>query len=194
MLQYGRQRLKRKALISAFYRLFFVVGFFCHASNALANDSPQEYKLKAAFLYNFAKFVKWPESQLPTQDPVITFCVTDLSLFPGQLENIARKQVGNRSLIIKEVNASTSDIDAVLGSCHLLFVDESEESFVFKYKDKLTHVLTVGENNAFHAQGGMISFYQQNGKLRFSIHIGHANKAGITINSRLLRLAKVVGE
>jgi len=166
----------------------------------------KEYEVKAAFIYNFLKFVDWPEEKMASSGNQITLGIIGEDPF-GPAANIFKdKKVENRQLVIKrfegieqlrkttEKDKTTSEELEALKGCHLLFICPSEQKQVRQIIDTVgkNSVLTVGDTSEFIESGGAISFFMEDNKIRFNINLTAAEKAGLKIRSQLLRLAKTV--
>lgn len=150
----------------------------------------KEYQVKAAFLYNFTKFVEWPPTR--TADPTrpITIGVLGRNPFGDELERILQgRKVNGRELVIAPVDSS-ADATAV----DLLFVCSGEERRLELMRDELRSagVLTVGESDRFIAAGGIINFTLSGDKLRFIVNLDASDGAGLKISAQLLKLAAEV--
>lgn len=150
---------------------------------ATADESVSfEYKVKAAFLYNFSRFVEWPESD--SKD--FRLCVFSHDPFNHELQQLAGRPVGTRELVI-----TLEDSVEALPRCQMVFVSRAvapgNEDVLKHLKD--SPVLTVGESDQFTRNGGIIRFVIDDGKVRFLINSDAARRAGLTISSRLLRLS-----
>jgi len=150
----------------------------------------EEYQVKAAFLYNFAKFVEWPAQVFKTsQDPIVV-CVLGQNPFGNALEEAIRgKSVEGRGFAFRQVaDAEEASV------CQILFVSSSEgKHFRALYPSlKQAGILTVGETQGFAANGGMINFKLDGGHVRFEINVGAAEHAQLQISSKLLSLAQIV--
>lgn len=163
-----------------------------------ANSSPgtndnsssfRKYQIMAAFLYNFAKFVEWPNDTFTDTSSTITLGVLGEDPFGVTLESIRYKTVRGRKLVIKRFDSVRN-----LEFCHILFISSSEEERLPQILKSLNNlsVLTVGEMDQFTQFGGIIKFIIQKNKIRFEINVDNAERAGLKISSRLLKLAKVV--
>lgn len=159
------------------------------APNGAQAQSSQEYEIKAAFLYNFVKFVEWPSGALPETSDTITVCVLGDDPPGDALASINGKTVKGRRL-------TTRRIEPVKGieSCHVLFVSSSAQSRLPQVMQDLrgTSVLTVGEAERFIPSGGIINFVIERNKVRFEINPVGAERAGLKLSSQLLSLARVV--
>lgn len=150
-----------------------------------------EYELKAAFLYNFARFVDWPVGAYETATSPIVIGVLGDDPFGKSLDDIvAGETVRGRKLVI--VRGRT--LEAV-GDCHILFVSTShaEESGRLAAALKPRSVLTVGEGARFAEEGGIVAFETAGGHVRLRINLAASRAAHVTISSQLLRQAKIVG-
>lgn len=150
---------------------------------------PSEYAVKAAFLYNFAKFVEWPAEAFEGPQAAVTFCILGEDPFAGELERvIAGKMVRGRPVAIRYFPRPEG-----LERCRILFVSSSERD---RFGEILVAVrrgiLTVGEDERFARAGGIINFTLRNSRIRFQIDQGAAARAGLAISSRLLELAEEV--
>lgn len=164
---------------------------FCSATLRAA-DPPTlpEGQVKAAFLFNFAKYVDWPAEAFPTTNAPITIGVVGGGPFGDKLRQVIDgKTVTGRPFVIKLLAA-----DAELSGCHILFISHSEAPRVAGILDKARAlpILTVGEDELFARSGGIINFVLKNGNIRLEIDLVAAKKAGLTISSRLLAVADVV--
>ena len=149
---------------------------------------PSEYRVKAAFLYNFVKFVEWPATPAAQEGP-IEICVLGKDPFGGALERVVEgKTVNDRALVIRHFG----DI-AAARSCQVLFVSTSEAGRVSEIIKAVRgwSVLTVSEINRFSERGGIINFLMEGQRVRFRINTKMAASAGLTISSKLLELAVV---
>jgi hypothetical protein len=169
-----------RALVFLF--LFISIGF-----NALAQTPPSEYQIKAAFLFNFAKFVEWPPETFPQTNSPIVVGVLGKNVFGNDLEKTIRdKTINNHPFRFLEVTSAEE-----AAHCHILFISPSEKDNLPKIVDSLHNasVLTVSETDEFLKAGGMINFMIVDSKIRFQISDQAARKARLRISSKLLSLA-----
>lgn len=167
------------------------------------SNQKREYKIKAAFLYNFIQFVDWPEEKKPNQDDPIILGIIGEDPFGDSFEPIESKQIkGGKSLIkrfegIEKLKKShdkgQSKIDS-LRKCHLLFICSSEEDHLKEIINLVSGygVLTVGESSNMLKSGGVINFLVEENKVRFEINLKTAKQEKLKIRSQLLRLATEV--
>lgn len=146
-----------------------------------------EYQVKAAYLYNFAKFVEWPSRAFENPTAPIRLCVLNYQSFESELNQMVEgKTIAGRPVAVVPVeNGEQSH------SCHILFVNSSQDRQVQHIIEVLrdTSVLTVGETIEFVEKGGIISFVLQDDRVRFQVNYKAANRAGLRISSRLLSVA-----
>ena len=146
-----------------------------------------EYDLKAAFLYNFVRFVDWPQDAFAGERTPLTICVLGEDPFGPSLDAVVRgEQVGERGMVIQR----TGGLDD-LGACHVLFVSRSERKRLAKVLARVQGqpVLTVADMEGFLRAGGVINFVQEDSRIRFLINTEAAERGGLRISSKLLRLA-----
>lgn len=162
-----------------------------HDARSYAQTTAGEHEVKAAFLYNFAKFVEWPATSFPRADSPISLCVWGANPFARALDVVDGKPVGARQLAVA---ASVGPDRAA--SCSIVFVGApdiaSARAAVQSLRDK--PVLTVGEVPGFAQAGGIIGFVIVDGRVRFEINPKAAARVGIGLSSQLLRLATIVEE
>jgi hypothetical protein len=171
--------------------LLLASAFFC-APALRAADTPaaSEARVKAVFLFNFAKYVDWPAAAFPDATAPITVGVIGTDPFGDTLPHtVEGKTVNGRPFVIKHLAA-----DSDLSGCHILFISHSEAARMGGILDKAgpLPILTVGEDEPFARNGGAINFVLKNGKVRLAINLAAARKAGLTISSKLLAVADEV--
>jgi hypothetical protein len=152
--------------------------------------SSKEYQVKAVFLLNFAKYVDWPATAFTNSAEPITIGVLGTDPFGDNLQHdVADKMVNGRPFAIKHLAA-----DSDLNGCQILFVSDSESSRMGEILSKAgaLPILTIGEDEEFSQNGGIINFVLKDGKVRLEIDLTTANKTGLKISSRLLAVADVV--
>lgn len=165
-----------------------VVATLVVSGAALAQDG--EIGVKAAFLYNFTKFVEWPSGAFASADAPITLCtIGDPTLAADVQKVVADRTAQNRTV---KVRAAT---DADLANCQVVFLPEAAAASAGTVigAAKSAKALTVGETSDFLSQGGMVVFTKQDNKVRFEINEGAAKDAGLKISAKLLSLAKSGG-
>jgi hypothetical protein len=145
-----------------------------------------EYQLKAAFLFNFAKFVEWPTTAFNGADAPFGICVLGENPFGFALEETVRGgEVAGKRFAIRKI----SDARQAAG-CHILFMGASEQRRSRAVLEELKgfSILTVGETDDFLSNGGVIQFKLKNSQLRFEIDADAAAREKLKISSKLMSL------
>jgi hypothetical protein len=161
------------------------------SAEALSAAAPTEYQLKAAFLFNFAKFIEWPDTAFRSPQSPLSICVVGDDPFGRDLDEIVRGQaVGERSIAVKRTAHAARD-----DYCHIVFVssgdtDKSQRGIAAL---KGSPSLTVIEHDDV-VDNIVINLLVEDRKLRFGVNMDAADRAGLRISSKLLRLAKTVRE
>lgn len=150
-------------------------------------DSSREYLIKAAFVYNFAKFVQWPEDSFARSDAPLIFAILGEDPFGSALKTLEDKKVRGRAIEIRKTKRLED-----LERSHILFVAPSEYQRVQAIMDKIAGwpVLAVSDIDGFAQQGGFIQLYVKESKIRFEVNSTTVNQSGLVISSQLLKLAQ----
>jgi hypothetical protein len=157
---------------------------------AQAQDALREYQVKAAYLFNFLKFVDWPGQSSGDAPGPWLICVVGENPFGSDLAQvISGKSAQGHELQVKD-SLATADLHA----CHILFISASEKKRLPAILAALKgfSTLTVGDMENFTGSGGMIQFVAEDGRVRFVINVGAASGAGLKVSSKLLSLAQSV--
>jgi len=175
-----------------FFLLFLSVigiGTFRVSAGNLQPAAQVEYKVKAAFLLNFAKFITWPEQSSVEEDQPFSMCVLGEDPFGPSLAGIETRSVRGKKIKLRYIG----DTGQATG-CRLLFVSRSEKERLGDILAALqgTGVVTVSDIQGFAALGGSIEFITRGNRLSFIINLAQANKQGVHMNASLLNLATEV--
>ena len=156
---------------------------------AQAQESPpSEFQLKAAFIYNFAKFVEWPPNAFPAPNsPFVIGIIGDNPFDETLSQTIQNKQINGHPFRVVQFKSL-----AEVTNCHILFIGLSERKRLAEILRAVrgSSVLTVSDLDHFLTAGGMINFLMEGNKVRFAISDVAAREAGLRISSKLLNLAK----
>jgi hypothetical protein len=150
-----------------------------------------EYQLKAVFLFNFAQFVDWPPQAFPDAQSPLVIGVLGEDPFGAYLDETVRgEKVNSRPLVVQRYRRAEE-----IKTCHVLFVSRSEADRLGEILASLKGrtILTVGDTEGFAGHGGMIRFLTEKNKIRLRINLEAAKAANLTISSKLLRPAEIVG-
>jgi len=162
---------------------------FLRPARAGVDEFP-EYKLKSAFLYNFAKFVTWPAQSFATPETPMTIGILGDDPFGPLLnETIKNKTVNGRPILIKHLTRNDAAKD-----CHILFISRSEKeripAILASLKGK--SILTVSEVDKFAHNGGAINLLVVQESIRFEINLQAAEQAGLQVSSKLWGVGIVI--
>ena len=158
--------------------------------NIRSQEAPTEYQVKAAYLYNFLKFVEWPGDPLAnTQGQWIIGIVGDNPYGDQLAQIIAGKTVQGHELQVRRLQPGED-----IRGCHILFISASEKKRLPTMLAALTgsSVLTVADMDHFIESGGMIQFVMEEKRVRFVIDVGASGRARLKVSSKLLSLARTV--
>jgi len=149
-----------------------------------------EDQIMAAFLFNFARYVEWPQDAFDRSDMPVNICMLSTKEFGDVVsKTVSGKTVADRAVVVRW----TADLPETAG-CHILFIGRE---FGKSHSEAVAElggmsVFTVADQEGFAKAGGIANFFRAENRIRFEINPRAAQKAGLKISSRLLRLAKVV--
>lgn len=174
--------------IGHLYKAVFLLYFFiCSYSGHRQIDKASEYNLKAAFIYNFTKFIEWKTASADNE-----FIIGIIGASPINdplVEVIKTETVDGKKIIIKHFNKA-----ADISDCHILFISRSAgdalEDILAKTAGK--GMLIVSEQDGYAKGGTAINFVIVNRKLKFEANVKAINAAGLAASSQLLKLAIIV--
>lgn len=154
-----------------------------HTETALS-----EYSLKSAFIFNFAKFVEWPDNAFKKKGE---FCIATLGRSPldKELAGLAGKSVHGLSIVVRQLNST-----AEAAQCQILFISRSELTRLEPILDTLgdSPVLTIGESDDFCRNGGMLALVKIGGKIGFDLNIAATQRARLKPNPQLMKLSRKI--
>lgn len=162
------------------------LALYACAPGARADDSSlSEYRLKAAFLYNFALLTEWPADVGST----LRLCVYGTDPFGAELDGLQGKLVGERSLAVQH----NTGIDG-LKSCQIVFIAPTAAGQVARVLTALAGhtVLTVADRPGAVQQGVALNMAVSQNKVSFEANLKAARAAKLNLRSKLLRLATEV--
>lgn len=162
---------------------------FASGVRLLGQGAPSaEYQVKAVFLFNLAQFVEWPPRAFAEPRAPLVIGVLGEDPFGSYLDETVRGEtVRNHPLVLQRYRR-VSEIRV----CHVLFISRSESDRLDQIFAALRgrNVLTVGDAEDFITRGGMIRLVTEKNKIRIRINVDAVRAAGLTISSKLLRLAQ----
>ncbi|MGH7544657.1 MAG: YfiR family protein, partial [Gemmatimonadota bacterium] len=156
---------------------------------AQASRAP-ESQVKAVFLFNFAQFVEWPPEAFAGPDTPLVIGVLGADPFEGFLDRtVLGEELRGRPFQVRRYRSADE-----ITTCHILFIGARDGERVEQILRRLATrpILTVGDEDRFTERGGMIRFVTDQNRIRLRINVEAAQAAGLTISSKLLRLAEIV--
>jgi len=164
--------------------------FFAIPALHAQNPKPTDYDVKAAYLYNFGRFVEWPGKVAAAQGGLFTVCVLGQDPFGRSLDAaLAGETVDGKTVVAKRISSPEES-----GNCQILFLSLTEDSrlsTIIADLDKKA-VLTVSDMRQFTQRGGMIQFVLEGKRVRFEVNLTATQHAGLTLSSELLKVATTV--
>lgn len=163
--------------------------FYAGASHAMQAD--QLTKVKAAYIYNFTKFIEFPEGRFDDESSDFNLCIKNAPEFIGLFDSIEGVKIKGRDFRVKFIG-NDDDVDM----CHFLYVKPGasvgignimEESLKGKF-------VTISSGSSFVYSGGMISFVLVDDRVKVEINLKSTRQAGFTISARLLEVSRVVNQ
>jgi hypothetical protein len=164
-------------------------GGFAADNPAAAELTATEYDIKAAYLYNLAKFVGWPPEKSGRDDAPWVIGITGQEAFEHASDVIRKKTIGKHPVVVRLLSSEQEIAD-----CHILFLTRSQKQGMAGMLGAANKaaVLTVGETDSFLDSGGMISFVISDDRIRFEVNLTAVRAAKLKLGGRLLGLARAV--
>ena len=153
------------------------------------SGKPSENAIKSAMIFNMIKFVDWPAEALPGDAGTITICVLGKGGLSVALNALHGEQLKGRKVVVRHINQI-----AEAGYCQVLVVGDLERRTVTAAieQTRLMPLLTISDLPNFAEAGGVVSFVDQGGKIRFVINLSASSQHRVRINSQLLKMARIV--
>jgi hypothetical protein len=178
-----RSPLLRRTVVAVLWLLFA-------ASSVFGQEKPGEYQVKAAYLYNFGRFVEWPPRVTSASTGSFTICVLGEDPFGRALDaTLAGETIGNQKVAARRISGLQQSVD-----CQILFISSSEAKRLNKIIEALgdSAVLTVSDIPQFSQRRGMIQLLMEGNRIRFEVNLAATQRAGLTLSSELLKVATAV--
>ena len=177
------------------YLLFVVAGLalllLTGVTAGYAADIITETKIKAAYLYNFTKFIDWDAEFPSTPASPITICVLGDNAIADNLEEVANRLIKERPLQIKRNNITDLKL---ISRCNVLFIGSSVQQQFPEILQALqgSHVLTVSDMPRFSYRGGAIGFFVEKDRVKIEINERAVREAGLKIGAQLMEVGRIV--
>ncbi len=167
-------------------RILFMIALVLISLPATADEVSREYSIKAAFIYNFTKFIVWPQKDSISDVEFFNVCILGDKSLSSAARTIQGKLVHGSILQIKNIENVGEN-----GTCEIMFIAIANTERLQQALEyiKGMSVLSVGDTSDFVNNGGIIGLFVENNKVKFNINQIAANDNGLKINSRLLELA-----
>jgi hypothetical protein len=189
-----RRQIARRRMVghcSAVFRIALVAICLPAPGFLAAQDvKPTEYQVKAAYLTNLGRFVEQWSSRAGSSDDPFALCVLGQDPFGATLDAAVKgEKIGGSFLAAKRIAGANE-----ISGCRVLFISASEDDQMTAILTSLgtAPVLTVSDMPAFVRRGGMVQFILEDNHVRFEINVAAAQRAGLTLSSELLKLARVI--
>jgi hypothetical protein len=189
-MQRNRNEMNTQAAV---WLLLLAVGLFvASADDVRAGDRTRERNLKAAFVYNFTKFIEWPDATFnDASSPLIIGVMGSDSFLAAQAAAVEGRKLNHRPFLVTKVDSAQT-----AQASHVVFVSREAKTqsadILAALKD--LPVLTVGESDEFLQTGGIINLVLEEGKIRFDVNQRAARRGGLRVNAQLLKLARKVSQ
>ncbi len=170
--------------------LVATVAFFLTTGLLAQQPKPNEYQVKATYLYNFGRFVKWPGAVPAGKGDSFPVCVLGRDPFGAILDStLAGETLDDKPVALRRISKPQE-----AGECRILFISSTEEKHLKEILIALDEsgVLTVSDMPGFTRRGGMIQFVLEGDKVRFEINLASAESARLVLSSELLKVAASV--
>jgi len=185
-----------KASIKISWRILCLLAFvaMCYGAETgqrVPADEPRptDYKAKAAYLYNFARFVEWPEDAFDGPQAPFIIGILGEDPFGQAFDSVRGKTVKGRTLIIKKIDDVREST-----SCQILFIGALERGKRQTILKALQHgsVLTAGDTEGFAKAGGVVNFVVTDKSVGFEVNVDAAQRKRLKFSSRILNIAVIV--
>lgn len=149
-----------------------------------------EYKIKAVYLFNFAKFITWPADAFANEIAPIAICIIGDDPFGDSIETtVYEEKINGRDIIVKRL-----PVDQDFGACHIALIGKSTQTRIGNISDRSIYqnTLIVGETKELFQNGGMVSFGVLNDKICFEFNFPIIAQSNLKISSKLLALSRPI--
>lgn len=177
----------KRLYISLHLRLLISGCLLLASTEGIANAAPAvpENQLKAAYLIHLSEFTTWPDEKMLPAD--FNICIATGSRLTASLDEIKGRIVKNKTLhIIYDVPADK------LSSCHVLYIEGSLNQKTYQQSLlKTDPILTVGDDDGFTRQGGVVEFYLEGDNVKMRGNLNKMSQLKLQISSKILRLMEI---
>jgi hypothetical protein len=156
-------------------------------AHSLSASNHSEYEVKAAYLYNFGRFIEWPHDAPSSRASDFSICVLGHDPFGQTLDTtISGERIDSKNVVARRISAGDE-----AGNCRELFISSSEDKRIKEILSAVSKqgVLTVSDMPQFIQQGGMVQFVVIDERVRFQINLAAAQQGRLNMSSELLKVA-----
>jgi YfiR/HmsC-like len=168
-----------------------ILCFMVAAAGLWAQSSkPTDYQVKAAYLYNFGRFIEWPPTAASAKNDSFMVCVLGRDPFGATLDSaLAGEIISGKHVVARRISNLQES-----ANCQILFLSADEDGRLKQVIETLNKeaVLTVSDIPKFSQRGGMIQFVLEGNRIRFEVNLTATQHAGLTMSSELLKVASAV--
>jgi len=157
------------------------------SSLSLADERQLETRVKSAFIYNFTKYLSWPDDSM--RDSLHICVARDTSVYEVMRETLTSKESQGRRVEVRLLRSGQE-----VSSCDVVYLPRNHPVADWKFELQAPGIVTVGEGSEFASDYGVFGFVVVAEKIRFDINLGLARQKGVRISSKLLSLAQRVVE
>lgn len=153
---------------------------------AKAATPPSEEQVKAAILFNLARFSQWSETAKNVQTDNFKVCISSNDVMANALASMTGKTIHNRNFTLSHIDENWTRVD----ECAVLYLSAADTPISLDLDNLHSHgILTIGDSYDFIKQGGCMSIQRHGKKLKFSINTAAMKSANIRPSSKILTLA-----
>ncbi|WP_459991255.1 YfiR family protein [Methylosoma difficile] len=165
-----------------------ILGCLGFSQQSYAEDAKTvEYKIKAAYIYNFTKFITWLDDGLPE----FNLCVLGVDPFGETIVPIEQRTVAERPIRIQRYPSFTKFFNSgTKAHCHIIFISAAIGNPLFI--KNVENTLVIGDSPNFAEKGGMIGFVKNNNKIKLQINLDAVKRGGLKVSAKLLEVAEIV--
>jgi len=176
-------QFKKTVVMALAFCLFCMQGMNAQTRPSLENQ------VKAAFLFNFTRFVSWPSSCFRSPDAPFVIGIAGTDPFGNYLDELVQgERVGSHPIRIERY----TDVEDI-SNCQIVYIDASDPPMIKDILSEAWHksILTVSDADSFTKMGGIVHFFNDDNKVKIGINIAAARRSQLEISTKLLRVAKV---
>ena len=157
-----------------------------------ASSAVADYEIKAALIYKIGKFVRWPEASFAASGGLLKLCIVGTDDFGSTVDRLAGQRLQGQVIAIERL----SSVDSSAAACHIAFISRSERANLAAFLNAVsqTAVLTISDIDGFAAQGGMVGFSTNDGRVNMEINSAASKRAGLDIGAQLMQRATLVAD